>query len=118
MSRGIRMMELPLCKICGERHHLGFCPKYQGSGDGLQTRSHDGLVDTAAQRRAWLQAMTGSPQPVTQALKAGPACTEPVAMTTPPLPETLIPHHEQQQNDNRIHDPDDQRDHGHAIDEV
>lgn len=41
-------MDLPLCKICGERHRLGFCPKYR---------------DPADARRSWLKAMT--PQKVT-----------------------------------------------------
>lgn len=35
-------MDLPLCKICGERHRLGFCPKFG---------------DPAAERRKWLAGM-------------------------------------------------------------
>ena len=35
-------MDLPLCKICGDRHRLGGCPQFK---------------DTSEQRRAWLKAM-------------------------------------------------------------
>ena len=35
-------MDLPLCKICGDRHRLGGCPKFKDSNE---------------QRRAWLKAM-------------------------------------------------------------
>lgn len=51
-------MDLPLCKICGDRHRLGGCPKFLGP--------------VAAQRRNWLKAMTG------------PARAEPVETVTPP----------------------------------
>lgn len=39
-------MDLPLCKICGERHRLGGCPKF---------------LEPTSQRREWLKAMTEKP---------------------------------------------------------
>jgi len=59
-------MDLPLCKICGERHRLGFCPKFG---------------DPASERRRWLRAMTG------------PARAEPVATVTPkpPIQQPVTP---------------------------
>jgi hypothetical protein len=58
-------MDLPLCKICGERHRLGFCPKFG---------------DPASERRRWLRAMTG------------PARAEPVATVTPqPVVSVKLP---------------------------
>jgi len=55
-------MDLPLCKLCGDRHRLGGCPKYS---------------DPASERRKWLQAM------------AGPARRESVE-TVAPLPATPV----------------------------
>jgi len=59
-------MDLPLCKICGERHRLGFCPKYS---------------DPAQERRNWLKGMTkparvepvATPQPAVKWEIEGPA---------------------------------------------
>lgn len=54
-------MELSLCKICGDRHRLGGCPKFGDAG---------------AERRAWLKGMTNPvrrPAPVRAAAEVQPA---------------------------------------------
>lgn len=53
-------MELPLCKLCGDRHRLGFCPQFGDAG---------------AERRAWLNGMTNPvrrPAPVRAAAEVQP----------------------------------------------
>jgi len=72
-------MDLPLCKICGERHRLGGCPKFDNS---------------AAQRREWLKAMLPKGKPdapetagAPQAIEHHQAPTAPEA--PPPAPQEV-----------------------------
>lgn len=54
-------MDLPLCKICGERHRLGGCPKFDNS---------------AAQRREWLAAMIPKARPDASKIASAPQAVE------------------------------------------
>lgn len=48
-------MDLPRCKICGERHRLGGCPSSKSSDGGVESRHAGSLVGRAATDR-----MTGN----------------------------------------------------------
>jgi hypothetical protein len=56
-------MDLPLCKICGDRHRLGGCPQFQGM--------------EADERRKWFKGMSsGAPNRQASESRAGKAQEE------------------------------------------